>query len=112
VYLVLGVGVLVLVLGDDVLGVLVCWCAGVGVLMSDVLVCWCVYVYVIYTRALTYFMETSSEIFSFSVMVRVYACAECVRVCGGGESMRISPLDTWLMQRFQLSSFKRKPSFT
>jgi hypothetical protein len=69
VYLVLGVGVLVLVLGDDVLGVLVCWCAGVGVgvLMSDVLVCWCVYVYVIYTRALTYFMETSSEIFSFSV---------------------------------------------
>jgi hypothetical protein len=72
VYLVLGVGVLVLVLGDDVLGddvlgLLVCWCAGVGVLMSDVLVCWCVYVYVIYTRALTYFMETSSEIFSFSV---------------------------------------------
>ena len=56
VYLVLGVGVLVLVLGDDVLGVLVCWCAGVGVdvLMSDVLVCWCVYVYVIYTRVLSF----------------------------------------------------------
>jgi hypothetical protein len=66
VYLVLGVGVLVL--GDDVLGVLVCWCAGVGVLMSDVLVCWCVYVYVIYTRVLTYFMETSSEIFSVRIV--------------------------------------------
>ncbi len=34
VYLVLGVGVLVLVLGgNDVLGVLVCWCAGVLVLV-------------------------------------------------------------------------------